>query len=131
VKLRRGLARVRVSCRTPLGCKGTLLLRVRRGATLSSAGAEVLPGVEAAAKRKGKRRRSKLITIGKARFNYRSKRRNAVLKVKLNKRGLRIARRASRRTRIHAAAPLRFRDGRKGTTRRAFWLYRPSAARRR
>ena len=123
VKLRRGVARVRVSCRTPLGCKGTLKLQVRKGAvTKAEAGT--------AAKKK-KRKRAKLVTIGQARFNYPSKKRNAVLKVKLNKRGLKLARRSGRRIRIHAAAPLKFRDGRKGTSRRAFWLYRTSPSRRR
>jgi hypothetical protein len=76
---------------------------------------------------KGKRgkRRAKLVTIGSRKFKYRSKRRNAVIKVKLNRRGRAMAAGAKRRTRIHAKAPMRFTDGRRGTARRAFWLYRP------
>ena len=112
VKLRKRAARVRVSCRTPLGCKGTLRLRVR---------------VRVAGK-KGKKHRTKLITIGKKKFSYKTKHRNAVLRVKLNKRGVRIATRG-RRDRIHAVAKVRFTDGRRATARRAFWLYRPSRRR--
>ena len=109
VKLRGRVARVRVSCRTPLGCKGRLYLQVRKRVR----------------GRHGKRR-TKLVTIGSKRFKYRSKRRNAVLRVKLSRRGRALAARAKRRTRIHAKAPMRFTDGRRGTARRAFWLYRPS-----
>jgi hypothetical protein len=110
VKLRGRTARVRVSCRTPLGCKGTLRLKVR---------------VRSAPAKKGKRRRTKLLTIGTRKFSYPTKRRNAVLKVKLTKRGVRIASHG-RRDRVHAVAKVRFTDGRRGTARRAFWLYRPS-----
>jgi hypothetical protein len=114
VKLRGGAARVRVSCRTPLGCKGTLILTVRR---------KVLG--------KGGKHRVKVTTIGTKRFDYPTKRRNAVLVVKLTKRGVRIAASVKRRQRVHALAPVTFTDGRRGTARRAFWLYRGSHVRAR
>jgi hypothetical protein len=97
-----------VSCRTPLGCKGRLYLQVRKRV-----------------RGKHGKKRAKLVTIGSHKFKYRSKRRNAVIKVRLNKRGRAMAAGAKRRTKIHAKAPMKFTDGRKGTARRAFWLYRP------
>jgi hypothetical protein len=112
VKVRGGFARVRVSCRTPLGCKGTLRLAVRRKVRTA----------------KGKKKRTKLVTIGTKRFNYPSKRRNAVLKVKLNRAGKRIVKSGARRFRVNASAPIKFTDGRRGTALRSFWLYRPVPA---
>jgi hypothetical protein len=32
---------------------------------------------------------------------------------------------------VHASAPITFTDGRSGTARRSFWLYRPSRAKQR
>jgi Zinc carboxypeptidase len=115
VKLRKGVARVRVSCRTPLGCKGTLRLAVR----------------VKVAKAKGavndkKRARTKLLRIGKKKFSFATKRRNAILRVKITKRGRRIVKRQKRRIRVHASAPIKFTDGLKGTAKRSLWLYRPS-----
>jgi hypothetical protein len=112
VKLRGGVARVRVSCRTPLGCVGTLRLAVK-----------------VKAGKKGKKR--KLLRIGSKRFSYATKHRNALIKVKVSKRGRRIVARQKRRIKAHATAPVKFRDGLKGTAKRAFWLYRPSHVRHR
>jgi hypothetical protein len=117
VKLRKGVARVRVSCRTPLGCAGTLRLAVR-----------VKAGKQAG---KSKKRRTRLVRIGTKKFNFKTKRRNAVLRVKIGKKGKRIVKSQRRRIRAHASAPITFTDGRKGTARRSFWLYRPSHAKRR
>jgi hypothetical protein len=112
VKLRRNAAAVRVSCRTPLACIGTLKLQatVRRRV-------------------KGKVRRS-TVTLGKAKFNIATKQRNKVLQVKVRKSALRYVL-AQRRIRVLATAPIRFTDGRRGIARKSFWLYRPSKARRR
>ncbi len=117
VKLRGGKARVRVSCRTPLGCAGTLKLQVRVKVARKGSG-------------KSKKRRTKLVTIGKRKFKYPTKRRHAVLVVKLTRKAVRMAS-ARRRQRVHAVAPMRFTDGRRGTARRSFLLYRPSSAKRR
>ncbi|MEA2444218.1 MAG: hypothetical protein QOJ12_1510, partial [Thermoleophilales bacterium] len=114
VKLRGGVARVRVSCRTPLGCKGTLVLTVRKTVLVKT--------------KKGTKRRVKVITLGKKRFNYPTRRRNAVIAVKLTRKGAAVAAAAKRRQRVNAVAPVTFTDGRRGTARRAFWLYRPSRA---
>jgi hypothetical protein len=107
VKLRGGKARVRVSCRTPLGCVGTLRLAV-----------QVKSG------KKGKKR--KLVRIGTKKFKFATKHRNALLTVKVSKKGRRIVGRQKRRIKVHATAPVKFRDGLKGTAKRSFWLYRPS-----
>ena len=72
VKLRGGVARVRVSCRTPLGCVGTLRLAVR---------------VKAGKKTKKGKPKTKLVRIGSKKFRYATKHRNAVLKVKVTKKG--------------------------------------------
>src|SRR3954453_2620338 len=117
VKLRGGVARVRVSCRTPLGCTGKLRLAVRVKAGKKGRKAQAL---------EKKRRRTKLVRIGTKKFKYASKHRNAVLKVKVSKKGRRIVKALKRRIRVHATAPVKFRDGLKGTARRSFWLYRPS-----
>jgi hypothetical protein len=106
VKLRGGVARVRVSCRTPLGCTGTLRLAVRQ--------------------KVGKKRKRKLVRIGTKKFKFATKHRNAVLKVKVSKKGRRIVGRQTRRIKVQATAPVKFRDGLKGTAKRSFWLYRPS-----
>jgi hypothetical protein len=109
------VARVRVSCRTPLGCAGTLHLQVR---------------VKVGKKKQGKKQRTKLVAIGKKKFKYASKRRNAVIRVKLNKRGRKLVSKG-RRDRVRARAPIRFTDGRRGVAKRSFWLYRPAQAKRR
>jgi hypothetical protein len=113
VKLRGGAARVRVSCRTPLGCKGTLRLAVK---------------VRTGKRGKNGKRRTKMLRIGSRKFNYPKAKKNAVIRVKLTKRGRRIASRG-RRDRVYATAPMRFTDGRKATAKRSFWLYRPSRRR--
>jgi len=78
--------------------------------------------------KKGKKR--KLVRIGTKKFKYATKHRNAILKVKVSKKGRRIVGRQKRRIRVHATAPVKFRDGLKGTARRSFWLYRPSHKKR-
>jgi hypothetical protein len=108
------VARVRVSCRTPLGCAGTLHLQVR---------------VKVGKKKQGKKQRTKLVAIGKHKFKYATKRRNAVIVVKLNKRGRKLVSKG-RRDRVHARAPIKFTDGRKGVAKRSFWLYRLSHAKK-
>jgi hypothetical protein len=102
VKLRGGVARVRVSCRTPLRCRGVLRLavRVKRG------------------------KKVKLLAIGSRKFFYPTKLRNAVLPVRVSKRGRTLIAR-KRRTRVYASAPVRFRDGLRGVARKSFRLYRP------
>jgi hypothetical protein len=102
VKLRKGIAGVRVSCRTPLQCRGKLRLavRVKRG------------------------KKTKLLTIGSRAFFYPTKFRNAVLPVTLTKTGRQIIG-SKRRTVVYASAPVRFRDGLKGVARKSFRLYRP------
>jgi hypothetical protein len=112
VKLRGGFARVRVSCRTPLGCTGTLRLAVK------------------VKKGKGKGKKAKLVRIGTKKFKFATKHRNAVLKVKVTKKGRRIVGSQKRRIKTHATAPVKFRDGLKGTAKRTFWLYRPSHKKR-
>jgi hypothetical protein len=114
VKMRGGAARVRVSCRTPLGCVGTLRLAVK---------------VKKAKGKKGKKTR--LLRIGTKKFKYATKQRNRVLKVKITKKGQKIVRKLKRRIRVQATAPVKFRDGLKGTAKRSFWLYRPSVKKRR
>jgi hypothetical protein len=100
VKLRGGFARVRVSCRTPLGCVGSLRLAIKV--------------------------KRKLVRIGVKKFKYATKHRNAVLKLKISKRGRRIVTQRKRRIRVQATAPVKFRDGLQGVAKRSFWLYRPS-----
>jgi hypothetical protein len=117
VKLRGGFARVRVSCRTPLGCVGTLRLALR---------VKTSNGNKA-----HKKKKTKLLRIGAKKFKYASKHRNAVLKVKVTKKGQRIVRVLKRRIRVKATAPVKFRDGLKATAKRSFWLYRPSHKKKR
>ncbi|MDQ3934118.1 MAG: hypothetical protein M3340_05750 [Actinomycetota bacterium] len=111
VKLsRKNTAGVRVSCRTPLACAGTLTLEGN-----------------VKVKKKGSRRRvNRRIRFGKAKFNIATKSRNRVLQVKLTKTGRRYLNR-TRRIRILATAPIRFTDGRRGVARKGFWLYRPTS----
>jgi hypothetical protein len=108
------VARVRVSCRTPLGCTGRLILKVRQ---------------KAGKTKKGKQR-YKLVQIASKRFRYRTKHRNAVMKLKLNKRGRKIVVR-QKRIRVRASAKVTFTDGRRGTAKRRFWLYEPLPSKRR
>jgi hypothetical protein len=112
VKLKKRVAGVRVSCRSPRGCRGTLFLKIRQVVRV-----------------RGKRK-AKNVLIGKRRFNYPAKRRNAVLKVKLSSKN---ARKASvrRRVRVTGIASVRFGDGTKAKPSRKFFLYRPSGQRRR
>jgi hypothetical protein len=111
VKLRKRVAGVRVSCRSPRGCRGLLVLKQRRIVRV-----------------RGKRK-AKWVNAGKRRFNYPARRRNAVLRVKLTRKGARAAS-AKRRSRIRAVASVRFGDGTRAKPSRKFWLYRPSGRRR-
>src|SRR3954451_2923589 len=93
---------VRVSCRTPLQCRGKLRLAVKV--------------------KRGKKVRK--LTIGSRKFFYPTKFRNAVLPVTVSKKGRKLLRSKGRRfTRVYASAPVRFRDGLKGTERRSFKVY--------
>jgi hypothetical protein len=111
VKLKRRVARVRVSCRSITGCRGTLSLKLRRVVRV-----------------KGKRR-VRTLRMGKRRFRYPAKRRNAVVRVKVSRRAARAVKR-KRRHRVIATASVRFGDGTSGRPSRRFWIYRPSAKRR-
>jgi hypothetical protein len=93
---------VRVSCRTPLQCRGILRLAVKV--------------------KSGKKTRR--LTIGSRKFFYPTKFRNAVLPVTVSKKGRKLLR-GKRRTRVYASAPVRFRDGLKGVARKSFRVYRP------
>jgi Zinc carboxypeptidase len=119
VKLRKGKAGVRVSCRIPRGgCRGVLRLRIRR---------PVRGSAEAAARKKKRRYR----TIGRKRFNIPSgRKRNFVVKVKVTKSGRKAVRRLKRRTRARASATVSFADGANGRYKRSFRFYRPSPGRR-
>ncbi len=92
-KVKGRTATVRVSCGAGQSCAGTLALRA------------------------GKR------TLGKGRFKLPAGRRNAAVKVKLSKGGLRRAN-ARRRSRVTAAAGVRFGDGTTARPARRIWLYR-------
>ena len=100
VKMKKGSRSigVRVSCRTPLTCRGTMRLALKRG--------------------------KKLVRIGTRNFFYPTKFRNAVLRVRISKSAARILRR-NRRTLVYASAPVKFRDGLKGVARKSFPVYRP------
>jgi hypothetical protein len=113
VKLtRRGIARVRVSCRTILRCRGRLRLHTARRVRRSG----------------GRRRR---VHLGTRRFNIPSRSRNRILRVRLSPSDRRlIARR--RRTRVLARARVTMGDPPlTGIARRRFFLYRPSGLSRR
>jgi hypothetical protein len=100
VKLKKGshVIGVRVSCRTPLTCRGTLRLYLKRG--------------------------KKLVRIGTKSFFYRTKTPDTVLPVKVSSSAIRTLR-SNRRTIVNADAPVKFRDGLKGVARSSFPVYRP------
>jgi hypothetical protein len=75
------------------------------------------------------KRRVRTVTLGKKRFNYPAKRRNAVIRVKLSSKRARAAS-VKRRQRVTAVASVRFGDGTRARPSRKFWLYRPSGKRR-
>ncbi|HEX8065590.1 MAG TPA: M14 family zinc carboxypeptidase [Thermoleophilaceae bacterium] len=109
VKMRKGQAAVRVSCRTPLQCVGRLYLYVK-----------------VKVRKKGSRKRvGKLVRVGSRAVSLKTKTRNSIIRVKLTKSGQRMIR-SRRRTLVRAKAPIRFRDGLRGTAKRSFYLYRPS-----
>ena len=110
VKLKKRIAAVRVSCRSPKGCRGTLVLKMRQIVRF-----------------KGKRK-ARLVTIGRRRFSYPAKRRNALVKVRLSTRNVRKAS-ARRRVRVTGVASVRFGDGTTGKPSARFYLYRPSHGR--
>jgi hypothetical protein len=100
VKLTRGgRVRVRVSCRTPLGCSGRLRIATARRV------------------RTGRSRRGRIVTLGSTRYNIGTRRRGTVLTVRLSRAERRLIARL-RRTPINASAtvtvgdpPLRGRVG--------------------
>jgi hypothetical protein len=100
VKMKRGsrVVGVRVSCRTPLTCRGTMRLSLKRG--------------------------KKFIRIGTKSFFYRTKTPDTVLRVTVSNSAVRILR-SNRRTIVYASAPVKFRDGLKGVARSSFPVYRP------
>src|SRR4051812_39266596 len=100
VKMKRGsrTVGVRVSCRTPLTCRGTMRLYLKRG--------------------------RKLIRIGTKSFFYRTKTPLTVLPVTVSSSAARTLR-SNRRTIVYASAPVKFRDGLKGVARSSFPVYRP------
>jgi hypothetical protein len=105
VRMKNRSARVHVSCRASKGCRGTLKLQ----AVLTTGGDD-------------EKRRVFNATLGSANFNYKGKR-NAVITVRFSKRIAQLVSRARKR-KVSATAPVRFGDGRKGTSRAKFWLYR-------
>jgi hypothetical protein len=107
VKLKKRVAGVRVSCRSVKGCSGTLVLKLRKIVRV-----------------KGKRK-AKNVVIGKKKFRYPAKRRNAVLKITLSTKNARAAS-AKRRVRITGVASVKFGDGTRGKPSAKFYLYRPS-----
>jgi Zinc carboxypeptidase len=100
VKMKKGsrVIGVRVSCRTPLTCRGTLRLYLKRG--------------------------KKLGRIGTRNFFYRTKTPLTVLPVTVSNSAARVLR-TKRRTIVYASAPVKFRDGLKGVARSRFPVYRP------
>ena len=110
VKLKKRVAAVRVSCRSVKGCKGTLFLKMRQIVRV-----------------KGKRK-ARNVTVGKRRFSFAAKRRNAVLKVKLSSRNARKAS-VKRRVRITGVASVKFGDGTSAKPSARFYLYRPARGR--
>jgi hypothetical protein len=110
VKLKKRVAGVRVSCRSVKGCRGTLVLKMRTVVRV-----------------RGKRK-ARNVSLGKAKFNYPAKRRNAVLKIKLSSKNARAAA-ARRRVRVTAVASVVFGDGTRGKPSAKFNLYRPSGRR--
>jgi hypothetical protein len=108
VKMRKSAAGVRVSCRKPFVCRGTLRL------------------VTSVRQRVRGRRVRRNVTLGKAKFSIGNKSRNRVLQVKIRRSAQRHVLR-TRRVRVLATAPIRFADGRRGIARKNFWFYRPTS----
>jgi hypothetical protein len=111
----RGVARVRVSCRTPLGCAGRLSLRTARRV-------RVRPG----------RRARRVVALGSKRFALAGgRKRNAVVRVRVTRRNFRLIHRL-RRTRVRASALVTIGDGSlRGRTAAVFRLHRAVTATRR
>ncbi len=112
VKLKKRVAAVRVSCRSPKGCKGTLVLKMRKVVRV-----------------RGKRK-ARNVTLGKKKFSYPAKKRNALVRVKLSRKSAAAASR-KRRTKVTAVASVRFGDGTRDKPSRKFLLYRPSGKKKR
>jgi hypothetical protein len=110
VKMRANRAAVRVSCRKPFSCNGTLRLqttiRVRN--------------------RKTKKIEKRVVSLGKLGFKIGDKTRNRVLQVAIGKSARKYVLR-TRRVRVLATAPIAFADGKSGVARKEFWLYRPTS----
>jgi len=110
VKLKKRVAGVRVSCRSPKGCRGTLYIKMRQVVRV-----------------KGKRK-AKNVVLGKRKFRYPAKRRNALVKIKLSSRNARAAS-TKRRVRVTGVASVLFGDGTKAKPSARFYVYRPSGRR--
>ena len=76
---------------------------------------------------KGKRK-AKNVVVGKRKFRYPAKRRNALVKIKLTSKNARAAS-VKRRVRVTGVASVLFGDGTKAKPSARFWLYRPSGRR--
>jgi hypothetical protein len=112
VKMRNNAAAVRVSCRKPFTCIGTLKLTTT---------------IRVRSKKTGKVRKQR-VTLGSLKFKIGNKQRNRVLQVPIRKSARRYVLR-TRRVKVLATAPIAFADGKRGTARNDFWFYRPSRGR--
>lgn len=110
VKLKKRVAGVRVSCRSPKGCRGTLYIKMRQIVRV-----------------KGKRK-AKNVVIGKRKFRYPAKRRNALVQIKLSSKNARAAS-VKRRVKVTGVASVLFGDGTRAKPSAKFYLYRPSGRR--
>jgi endoglycosylceramidase len=100
VKLgRNGIAKVRVSCRSPLGCRGRLTLRTAR------------------------RFRGARVALGSRSFSFPRKRPNAVVRVRLSATGRELLARVGR-TPVEAVARVRIGSAIRGTAKARFRLHR-------
>jgi hypothetical protein len=105
---RRGIAKIRVSCRSPLGCKGRIKLRTARRVKR--------------VRRGGERRRVRA-TLGKRSFSIRPRKRRTVIRIRISRNGRRSMRRL-RKTPVDALASVRIGTEIRGTAKRRFRLHR-------
>jgi hypothetical protein len=110
VKMRKNAAAVRVSCRRPFRCTGRLTLQT----------------VVRQRSRKTRKVVKRRVTLGSVKFNIGNKQRNRVLQVPIAKSARKYVLR-TRRVNVLATAPIKFADGKRGTARNDFWLYRPTS----
>ena len=110
VKMRSNRAAVRVSCRKPFVCAGTLKLQT----TIRERN------------KKTRKVRKRTVTLGRLKFNIGDRARNRVLQVPISKSARKYVLR-TRRVKVLATAPISFTDGKRGVARNDFWFYRPSS----